>query len=199
MDKYAWKMNIIGEGADKLMEYIDILNEKGEVTGEKATREEVHKQGYWHRAIHVLLVNSKKEILLQKRSANKEKYPNLWDISCAGHLSSGDTSISGALREFQEELGIRANKENMKLIYTIRKSYIPKEGFIENEFHDVYLYKADIDIDDIKMQKEEVSEVKYVPFEVYAEEIQKGNKEFVDRAKEYKEIIEIVRKEIKED
>lgn len=179
------------------MEYIDILNEKGESTGEKATRKDIHKYGYWHRAIHVLLINSKKEILIQKRSANKEKYPNLWDLSCAGHLSHGDTSISGAMREFEEELGIKANKENMKLIYTIKKSHMPKEGFIENEFQDVYLYRADIDINDIKMQVEEVSEVKYIPFETYAKKILSENKEFVNRAKEYKEIIEIIKEKIK--
>ncbi len=179
------------------MEYIDILNEKGELTGEKATRSEVHKYGYWHRAIHILLINSKSEILLQRRSPNKEKHPNLWDISCAGHLSSGDTSMSGALREFEEELGIKANKEKMKLIYTIRKSYVPKEGFIENELQDVYLYKADIDINNIKMQKEEVSEVKYVLFETYEKEILNNNKDFVNRAKEYKEIIETVKREIR--
>lgn len=175
------------------MEYIDILNDKGELTGEKATRSDVHKYGYCHRAIHVLLINSKNEILLQKRAANKEKHPNLWDISCAGHLSSGDTSIAGAMREFEEELGIKANEEDMKLIYTIRKSYSPKQGFIENELQDVYLYRKDININDIKIQKEEVSEVKYVPFELYVKNILESNKDFVNRANEYREVINIVR------
>ena len=178
------------------MEYIDILNEKGEFTGEKATRNEVHKNGYWHRAIHVLLINSKKEILLQKRAANKEKHPNLWDISCAGHLSSGDTSISGAKREFEEELGIKADEKNMKLIYTIKKSHMPKEGFIENELQDVYLYKADIDISEFRIQKEELSEVKYVPIEEFTEALLSENKEFVKRKNEYKKVLEIITKDI---
>lgn len=177
-----------------MVEYIDILNENGEFTGKKATRSEVHKYGYWHRAVLILLINSKKEILLQRRSANKEKNPNMWDLSCAGHLSSGDTSLLGAMREFEEELGIKADKENMKLIYTLRKSHIPKEGFIENEIQDVYLYKADIDISSIKIQKEEVSEVKFVPFEIYVKEILSNNKEFVNRGNEFKEVIEIIRK-----
>lgn len=175
------------------MEYIDILNEKGEFTGERATRVEVHKRGYWHRVIHILLINSNKEILLQKRAKNKEKNPNLWDISCSGHLSSGDTSIIGAMREFEEELGIKADKQNMNLIHTIRKSYVPREGFIENEIQDVYVYKADININNIVMQKEEVSEVKYVPFEIYVKKILSNSKEFVDRGKEYKEVIEKIR------
>lgn len=176
------------------MEYIDILNENGELTGEKATRSDVHKYGYWHKAIIILLINSKGEILLQKRAPNKEKHPNMWDISCAGHLSCGDTSILGAMREFKEELGIKPSKQNMKLIYTIKKSYMPKEGFIENEIQDVYLYVADIDVNSIKMQEEEVSEVKFIPFETYVKEILNNNKEFVSRGKEFKEVIEIVRK-----
>lgn len=171
------------------MEYIDVLNENGEFTGKKATRNEVHTNGYWHRVVHILLINSKKEILIQKRSAKKEKNANLWDISCAGHVSSGDDSISSAMREFEEELGIKADIQNMKLIYTIRKSYTPKEEFIENEIQDIYLYRADIDINDIKMQEEEVSEVKYISFEIFEKEILSENKGFVKRANEYKEII----------
>lgn len=176
------------------MEYIDILDEKGELTGKKATRNDVHKYGYWHKAILILLINSKGEILLQKRSPNKEKNPNLWDFSCAGHLNSRDSSISGAMRELEEELGIKSNEQNMKLIYTIRKSYMPKEGFIENEIQDVYLYRADVDINNIKMQKEEVLEVKFIPFEIYAKKILSNNKEFVNRGNEFREIIEIIKR-----
>ena len=68
------------------MEYIDILSEKGEITGKKATRNDIHRYGYWHRVIHILIINSRKEILLQKRTANKEKNPNMWDISWGGFV-----------------------------------------------------------------------------------------------------------------
>lgn len=178
------------------MEYIDILNDKGEITGKIATREEVHKYGYLHRAIQVLIINSKNEVLIQRRSPNKEKHPNLWDVSCAGHLSSGDTSIEGTMRELKEELGIKPNKEKLKLIQTVQKSYIPKPGFKENEIQDIYLYEENIDIKSIKMQKEEVSEVKYIPFKLFAKKISEEDKEFVPRKREYKEVIEIINKEL---
>lgn len=174
------------------MEYIDILNEKGEPTGEKKTRSDVHKYGYWHRVILILLINSKEEILLQKRAANKEKNPNLWDLSCAGHLSSGDSSILGAMRELEEELGIKPNEQNMQLVATIRNSYQPKEGFNENELQDIYLYRTDVEIKNIKMQEEEVSEVRFMPFEMYATEILNNNKKFVNR----KKVIEIVKRSL---
>ncbi len=175
------------------MEYIDILNNKGEATGEKKTRSDVHKYGYWHKVILILLVNSREEILIQKRAPNKEKNPNLWDISCAGHLSSGDSSISGAMRELEEELGIKPNENNMKLIDTIRRSYSPKEGFIENEIQDIYLYREDVEIKRIKIQKEEVSEVKFIPFEIYIKESLSNNKEFVERGNEFREILKQIK------
>lgn len=179
------------------MEYIDILNDKGELTGEVASREDVHRAGHLHKVIHVLVINSKGELLIQKRTPNKEKNPNMWDISCAGHLSSGNTSIEGAIREFQEELGIKIESSDIKLIYSLKRSYIPKQEFIENEIQDVYLCKKDIDINDVKVQKEEVAEVKYIPFELYVENFYNKNKDFVYRGEEYKNVIEIVSKELK--
>ena len=71
------------------MEYIDILDENGIPTGETATRKEVHEKGLWHRAVLCVIVDNKNRILIQQRSANKEKYPNKWDLSVAGHVSSG--------------------------------------------------------------------------------------------------------------
>ena len=55
------------------MELIDVLNENGIKTGKIASRDEVHQKGLWHRAIVVAIINDKNEILLQQRSANKEK------------------------------------------------------------------------------------------------------------------------------
>jgi len=54
------------------MEYFEILNEFGEFTGKVASREVAHKEGLWHKAVVVFIINAKNEILLQKRSANKK-------------------------------------------------------------------------------------------------------------------------------
>ena len=89
-----------------MVEYFDVLDERGNKTGKIKKREDVHRDGDWHKSIHIWIVNDKNEVLLQKRSSNKDCYPNMWDISCAGHLTAGDTSISGALREIKEELGL---------------------------------------------------------------------------------------------
>ncbi len=182
------------------MEYIDVLDERGKFTGKITTREEVHKKGYWHKGIQVFIINSNRELLIQKRSANKKKHPNLWDISCAGHLSAGDTSVSGAIREMEEELGIRVSAKEIILIDTLVKSYIPKPGFFENEFQDVYLCFKDFTIQEITRQKDEVADVKYISFEDYKQLILTEDLNFVNRKRTHQEILEkiqeILNKEI---
>ena len=56
-------------------EYFEVLNEKGEYTGEIASREKCHKEGLWHKAVVAFIVNSKEQVLLQRRSANKKLWP----------------------------------------------------------------------------------------------------------------------------
>jgi isopentenyldiphosphate isomerase len=58
------------------MEYIDILDESGKPTGEKKSKKEVHEKGYWHRVVHLWLLNSRQELLIQKRSHEKDSYPD---------------------------------------------------------------------------------------------------------------------------
>lgn len=58
-------------------ELLDVLDENGIKTGQVLPRREVHKKGLWHRIIVVAIVNEKNEILLQQRSANKDKNPGM--------------------------------------------------------------------------------------------------------------------------
>jgi isopentenyldiphosphate isomerase len=60
-----------------------------------------------HRSAQVLLFNSAGDLFLQKRSLNKDEFPGLWDSSAAGHLAPGEGYAECALRELEEELGIR--------------------------------------------------------------------------------------------
>jgi len=69
-------------------------------------RDTVHVNNLLHRAVHMILLNSKNHVLLQKRSIWKDRNPGLWDSSAAGHVDSGETYREAALRELREELGI---------------------------------------------------------------------------------------------
>ena len=86
-------------------EIFDIVNDRDEVTGQ-APRKEVHERGLLHRAVHVLVFNSRGEMFLQKRSLLKDTAQGKWDSSASGHLDSGEDYDACALRELREEIGL---------------------------------------------------------------------------------------------
>ena len=89
----------------------------GELTGKNILKKEAHKKGVWHGAIHIWIISSdKKRILLQKRCADKDLFPNMWDISVGGHISSGEDSLLGAKRELSEELGLNPSDYEIEFI-----------------------------------------------------------------------------------
>lgn len=85
-------------------EIFDVVNDHDEVIGQES-RSEVHRLGLRHRAVHVLVFNSKGELFLQKRSMSKDTFPGAWDSSASGHLDTGETYDACAIRELREELG----------------------------------------------------------------------------------------------
>ena len=146
---------------------VSLKDENGILTGEIKTRSEVHKQGLWHRCIVVAIVNEKNQVLLQQRTANKEKNANMWDISVAGHISAGQDSLSAAEREINEEvcvmLGYKTDIKDFRYMFSYRKEEVFREDFIERQFYDVFILR-EIGLDDrtIHFQKEEVQAVKFV-------------------------------------
>lgn len=148
-------------------EMIDVLNENGVKTGKIVSRSEIHKLGLWHRAIVVAIVNEKNEILLQQRSATKEKNANMWDISAAGHISSGQDSLSAATREINEEvsvnLGFNVEVKEFRFMYSFRKEQKFSDTFIEKQFYDFFILRQiGLNSESIKFQDSEVQAVKFV-------------------------------------
>jgi len=86
-------------------EIFDVVNDRDEVIGQKP-RGEIHRLKLKHRAVHVLVFNSKGELFLQKRSMKKDCFPGTWDSSASGHLDSGECYDACAVRESKEELGL---------------------------------------------------------------------------------------------
>lgn len=64
-----------------MQEFFDILSEKGKYVGRVESREKCHKEGLWHKAVTLFIINNRKQVLLQKRSQNKRLWPNMWDIT----------------------------------------------------------------------------------------------------------------------
>jgi isopentenyl-diphosphate delta-isomerase len=86
-------------------EIFDVVNERDEVIGQKP-RSEIHRLKFNHRAVHVLVFNSRGELFLQKRSMKKDCFPGTWDSSASGHLASGESYDACCGRELREEIGL---------------------------------------------------------------------------------------------
>lgn len=173
------------------MELIDILDENGIRTGEILPRDEVHRRGLWHRAIVVAIVNEKNEILIQQRSANKEKNANMWDISAAGHLAAGQDSLMAATREISEEVSIsfdyRVQLKDFRFMFSFRKEQKFSETFVERQFYDFFIIRQyGLSENNIKFQSSEVQAIKFVTINELNEMREK--KLLVDREECYLEL-----------
>lgn len=166
------------------MELVDVYDSiVGSKTGEVISKDEAHSKGIWHSAIHILIINKdKNKILLQKRCADKKLYPNRWDISVGGHISSGEEPLTSAHRELEEELGLNPEKLEFKFIKRIKEEFI-NNGVNSKEFVYIYLIEEDINIKDIVLQKEEVSEAKWFSKEEFYKLIEK--KQIINHYQEF--------------
>ena len=143
-------------------ELIDVLDSNGNKTGIIKNKSEIKRDGDFHRAISVCIINNQNEILMQQRSSNKKVFPNLWSIFVKGHVTSGETSFEASQREILEELGIMIDTSELEYLYTIKEHIVTNNSYIENIFFDTFLLRKDIDINSIKLQTEEVSDVKFM-------------------------------------
>lgn len=150
------------------MEIWDLIDENGNKIGKTHIRGEEIPKGFYHLGVDIWIMNSKKEFLIQKRSLLKKSYPGIWAMT-GGSALSGETSLEAIKRETFEELGIQINEENLKLVNKIKGKHT---------LIDVYLLKQDIPINEINIQNEEVSDVKWASYE----EIEKlvNKKEFLE-------------------
>ena len=143
------------------MELRDLYDENKKLTGEKIYKGQDVPKGRYYITVVVFIQNSKNEFLLQKRVKKKD---GKW-ATTGGHPVSGETSKQGIITEIKEELGIDIPEENIKLFKTIKT---------EDDFVDIYYLKEDIDINKIKIQKEEVSNVKWVTINDIEKMIKEG-------------------------
>ena len=86
-------------------ELIDILDDDLSVI-RTCLKSEAHKNGWLHPTVHIWLYTDEGKILVQKRAKNKSSFPDLWDVSVAGHIMASEEAIISAVREIKEEIGL---------------------------------------------------------------------------------------------
>jgi len=149
---------------DNQEEFLEAVNDGGEVIG-ILPRSTIHgNPSLIHRVVHVLVFNSKGELLLQKRSMNKDVAPGKWDTSVGGHINPGESLLDAVRREMNEELGITMCQPGFLYSYIHSNSY-------ETEL--VYTYSCLYD-GEIYFNKEEIDEVRFWSLEEIAHTIGKN-------------------------
>ena len=138
------------------MELVDVLNDKREKIGKICDRNGLNN-GEYRLSVHIWIMNKNNEILLQKRNMNLKMYPGMWG-NTGGAVKHGESSFKAINREVKEEWGLEVKKEKTIFIASFKRS---------KDFVDVWLLKDDIKIEDIKLQKDEVCDVKFVNIDLF--------------------------------
>lgn len=160
----------------ELLDYYD--SENKEKLGTKE-RDLVHEENLWHREVSVWVLNEKKELLVQKRSANKKQAPNKYGL-CAGHVDPNETEIQTAIRETFEETGIKLKESDLNFL----DIYVNNEDG-NKHFKYMYVVRTTMKIEDMTMQPEEVSELKYITLVELKKIVEEKNPDYTFSSKPY--------------
>lgn len=135
------------------MEQWDIYTASGDRTGETVSRGfGVLKPGQYHLVVHIWVVDKRRRILIQQRSANLNILPDKWAVT-GGSAVSGETPLSAACRELYEEVGIQSDESELRPFKTYRG---------RNDFVHVFTLHKTVPMSQIIMQEAEVQAVKWV-------------------------------------
>lgn len=134
------------------MELFDLYDSERKQTGRTMERGTPIPTGYYRMVVHVCVFNSDGKMLIQRRQPFKHSWSGMWDLTVGGSSVSGDTSLSAAIRETSEEIGVKLAPDELKRVLTIQT---------ESIFDDIYIVQKDLDETVLTLQYEEVEQVKW--------------------------------------
>jgi len=121
------------------VEYFDIYDESGRALGLSKPRDQVHRDGDWHRSIALWIVRQSGTIVFQQRSLLKDTDPGLFTASVSGHYSAGET-LPDVLREAREEVGIAVALHHLVPLGAWRHDLLARD----RELQDVFLWPIEL-------------------------------------------------------
>lgn len=170
------------------LEFMDILDENGNVTGKIKSRDKIIKGKDFYKIVNLLFMNPKtKQILLQKRSKNKKAHPNQWDWAAGGHIKAGESSLEAIIRETKEEIGIDISKDNPIRIMEAKDKV---------KFTDIYFIEKEVKLEDLTLQSNEVSDAKYFSLEELITAHNTNNTDFIQHSY-FQKLVEYMEKKYK--
>lgn len=133
-------------------EYWDLFDRNGKPLCRSIRRGERLRAGEYHLVVHIWVVNSMGRFLIQRRSPRRKLMPNVWAVT-SGSAVAGESSLLAAQRELSEELGITLPPEEFRKVGRITR---------RNSLCDIWLVYKDVAVPDMRLQREEVSQVRWV-------------------------------------
>lgn len=151
------------------MELFDLYDGNGNLLDNKMERGSRNNDGEYHLVVHIWIKNKEGKYLLQQRNKDTDRIPHQW-AATGGAVTTGEDSITGAVRETYEEIGIMFKKEQFKLL---KRFYVQDD--YSNYITDLYLIEEDVLIKDCVLDTVEVKQLQYFTLEEYIDLV-KNNK-----------------------
>jgi isopentenyldiphosphate isomerase len=127
-------------------EPFDVIRADGAPTGRVKPRAAVHRDGDWHRALHVWVAGADERgapfLLFQRRSPGKDTWPNHFDATVGGHYRAGET-LAETLREVEEEIGVAVGLPQLRFLGVRVCANETETGVVDREIQDVFLLRDD--------------------------------------------------------
>ncbi len=156
-------MTLLAQDPDELFDVVDTM---GVSTGQVKRRADIHRDGDWHRAIHVWIygeADARPFLMLQRRGLGKDTWPGALDATAAGHLAAGE-SPEEAFREIEEELGITPDLTALRHVGT-RVIASEQPDHIDREIEELYLLRDDRPLAGYQPSPAEVDALVRVPLD----------------------------------
>ena len=134
------------------METFDLYTPDGVKSDRTMIRGTQIPEGYYRYIIHVIIFNSKGEMLIQQRQPFKKGWSGMWDVSAGGSVVSGETIQEGAERETREELGLELSLDGILPALCLR---------FDEGINVIWLIQKDVNLDELHLQESEVKQVKW--------------------------------------
>lgn len=138
------------------MELFDLYDKDRIRTGETMERGKPVPKGFYRMVVHVCIFGSDGKMLIQRRQPFKRSWSGMWDFTIGGSSVAGDTSLTAAIRETSEEIGVQLSPDELRRVLTIQTECV---------FDDIYVVKKDLDEAALTLQYEEVEQVKWASAE----------------------------------
>lgn len=159
-------------------ELFDILDKDGMPTGRTKPRGIPFEEGEFRRVIHIVILSSDNKMLIQQRQFFKSGYPGQWDVTVGGSVLAGETGREAAQRELGEEIGLSFDFSDVRPVVTLA---------FDRGFDDFFVFVKDVDINSLKLQPEEVRDVKWADCQTVLQMIK--DREFIPYKEEFIKIL----------